>query len=132
MEERKPVLTTPRRRPTGRHAWTAKVGRVLLLAVVLGASACQSEADPPPAETAPPLARLRVIFPEGFTRSEMADRVAAVREIAIDERAVTPRLTRSGYLLASAAAVPPPAFRKDWPGGSIEGSSSRRPTSSRS
>jgi UPF0755 protein len=94
---------------------------VLLLAVVLGASACQKDAAPPPTETVPSLARLRIIVPEGFTRQEMADRVAAVREIAIDKREVIPRLTRSGYLLASARAVPPPAFRKDWPGDSIEG-----------
>ena len=42
--------------------------------------------DEPPrrtVETTPPLARLRIIFPEGFTRREMADRVDAVREIAI-------------------------------------------------
>ncbi len=69
----------------------------------------------------PPLARLRIIFPEGFTRREMADRVAAVRQIAIEKRGVTPRLTRTGYLQASGAAVPPPEFRKDWKLSSIEG-----------
>jgi UPF0755 protein len=78
--------------------------------------------DPPsPVETTPPLARLRIIFPEGFTRRDMADRVAAVRKIAIDTRGVTPRLTRTGYLEASAAAVPPREFRKDWKLSSIEG-----------
>jgi UPF0755 protein len=51
----------------------------------------------------------------------MADRVAAVREIAIQKRDVTPRLTRSGYLAASEAAIPPAEFRKDWGGRSIEG-----------
>ena len=79
------------------------------------------EPPPPPPETAPPIERLRVIFPEGFTRREMADRVEAVREIAIDRRGVTPRLTRAGYLQASASALPPPAFRKDWGGRSSEG-----------
>jgi UPF0755 protein len=77
--------------------------------------------QPAPVETVPPLARLRVIFPEGFTRREMADRVAAVRQIAIDKRGVTPRLTRTGYLDASGAAVPPTEFRKDWKLSSIEG-----------
>ena len=48
--------------------------------------------DPPPPPTTTPLATLRVIFPEGFTRGEMAERVGAVREIAISERNVTPRL----------------------------------------
>jgi uncharacterized YceG family protein len=51
----------------------------------------------------------------------MADRVDAVRDIAIAKRGVTPRLTRTGYLAATAIAVPPPAFRKSWAGGSIEG-----------
>jgi len=51
----------------------------------------------------------------------MADRVAAVREIAIHKRDVTPRLTRSGYLQATAGAKPPAEFRKDWGGRSIEG-----------
>jgi UPF0755 protein len=102
------------------------VTRVLLAAaagalVVLVAAACGGEDAPPPVETAPPLARLRIIFPEGFTVREMADRVAAVREIAINRRGVTPRLTRSGYASAAASAVPPKEFRKDWDGESIEG-----------
>ena len=46
---------------------------------------------------------------------------AAVREIAIDKRNVMPRLTRTGYLEASGAAVPPAEFRKDWKLSSIEG-----------
>ena len=51
----------------------------------------------------------------------MADRVDAVREIAIDKRGVTPRLTKTGYLQASGAATPPAEFRKDWKLSSIEG-----------
>ena len=121
MEERTNDEITPRQRPAWKHAWMARLAWALLLAGILGASACREEAAPLPTGTTPPLARLRVIFPEGFTRREMADRVAAVREIAIDKRGVTPRLTRSGYLLASAGAMPPPAFRKHWPGGNSEG-----------
>jgi UPF0755 protein len=101
------------------------VNRVLAVAVVLAAAAlagCSREDPPPPAvETVPPLARLRIIFPEGFTRREMADRVSAVRKIAIAKRGVTPRLTRVGYVLASGHAKPPAEFRKDWAGRSIEG-----------
>jgi uncharacterized YceG family protein len=94
----------------------------LAAAAWAGASLVGSEEEPPPpTETVPPLARLRVIFPEGFTGREMADRVGEVREIAIDRRSVTPRLTRTGYLRATANASPPAAFRKDWPGDRIEG-----------
>jgi len=80
-----------------------------------------SQEAPAPVETTPPLQTLRIIFPEGFTRRDMADRVAAVRQIAIDKRGVTPRLTKTGYLQASGAAVPPAEFRRDWKLSSIEG-----------
>jgi UPF0755 protein len=94
---------------------------VLVVAGMVGGG-CSRGQETPPAETAPPpLTVLRIIFPEGFTRREMADRVAAVREIAIDKRGVTPRLTRTGYLQASGAAVPPSEFRRDWRLSSIEG-----------
>ena len=95
------------------------VGMVI---IAVGLAGCRNE-DPSqsPTETVPPLARLRIIFPEGFTGSEMADRVAAVREIAIRKRGVTPRLTRTGYVRASAEARPPAAFLKDWDRRSIEG-----------
>jgi peptidoglycan lytic transglycosylase G len=92
------------------------------LALLGGALAgCMGEDAKPQVETVAPLARLRIIFPEGFTRRDMADRVAAVREIAIDKRGVTPRLTGTGYLEATGAAVPPAEFRKDWKLSSIEG-----------
>jgi uncharacterized YceG family protein len=75
-----------------------------------------------PATTAPaPPTRLRIIFPEGFTIAEMADRVAAVRQIAIRKRGVTPRLTRAGYLRAVDAAKAPVRFRADMTRDSLEG-----------
>jgi uncharacterized YceG family protein len=107
--------------------WVRRIVGVAAAVALLGgaawvaASVLRDDAPPPPTETAPPLARLRIIFPEGFTVREMGDRVAAVRKIAIDERDVTPRLTKPGYLLASSDAVPPAEFRKDWGGKSIEG-----------
>jgi UPF0755 protein len=94
---------------------------LVLVAAALAATGCMGDEAPPAVETTTPLARLRIIFPEGFTRRDMADRVAAVREIAVDKRGVTPRLTKTGYLQASGAAVPPAEFRKDWKLSSIEG-----------
>ena len=116
MEERPEDLT-----PFRRKAWRTALVCCAVVAALAGMSACRGDGSEQAVETTPPPVRLHVIFPEGFTRQEMADRVDAVREIAIDTRHVTPRLTRTGYLLASAAAVPPPAFRKDWPGRNIEG-----------
>ena len=66
--------------------------------------------------------RLKIIFPEGFTVREMADRVAAVRQIAIDEArrdAACSRARRTS--VQSAKAVAPSGFRKDAKRGSLEG-----------
>jgi UPF0755 protein len=93
------------------------------LAVWLGAGE-GGEATSEPTTTAaaqPPLARLRIIFPEGFTVQAMGDRVAAVREIAIRRRGVKPRLTRASYLAAARRARPPEQFRRHWQRGSLEG-----------
>jgi UPF0755 protein len=127
MEERPPDLRTYRSRPSGRRVlvrrlvWAALLVGVLGAATWAGAALVRDDATSPPTETAPVAKRLRIIFPEGFTRAEMADRVAAVREIAIAKRKVTPRLTRQDYLEASADVVPPRGFRKDWAGGRTEG-----------
>jgi UPF0755 protein len=105
-------------------------GRLALLALAVAALVClgagcaggEEEAAPATTQAPPPPPRpLRIIFPEGFTRAEMAERVGAVRTIAIEERGITPRLTEPGYRAASARAMPPPAFRKDWQRRSIEG-----------
>ncbi|MCY7304246.1 MAG: endolytic transglycosylase MltG [Thermoleophilia bacterium] len=80
--------------------------------------------DSPPAattEAAPPVERLRIIFPEGLNVREMGDRVAAVRKIAIVKRGVAPKLTRKRYLDATAQAKPLKPFLEDWKRGSMEG-----------
>ena len=96
------------------------IGAFAAIAWVSGSS---DEAAPVPPTTTgpPPLQRLKIIFPEGFTVRDMADRVAAVRQIAIDKRGVTPRLTRQTYLQAVGQAVAPSRFRKDAKRGSLEG-----------
>ena len=83
---------------------------LLLAAAVVAAGAFAVTAwiagggDDAPAETVTtpaPLARLKIIFPEGFTIAEMADRVAAVRQIAI---AKAGSMNGIGALAGSAAA----------------------------
>jgi len=44
----------------------------------------------------------KIIFPEGFTRADMAARVKAVAKIAANERGKTPRLDEQAFLAASA------------------------------
>ena len=116
----------PSRRQVRTRRFVAVVAVLALLGggAWAGASLVRGEEEAaPPVETAPPVERLRIIFPEGFTRREMGERVAAVRDIAIARRGVTPRITRAGYLSAStpAAEKPPAQFRMDWGGRSLEG-----------
>lgn len=88
-----------------------RLGAPAALALVsLLASGCGGRASPQ-ASTSQPVV-LRIVFPEGFTREQMAERVAAVRAIARVRRGVTPRLTREGYLAATASLRPPPGFEE--------------------
>jgi uncharacterized YceG family protein len=47
------------------------------------------------------LHQFRVVFPEGFTRAQMAERVQAVAKIAHRERHVHPKISAKTYLAAS-------------------------------
>ena len=63
---------------------------------------------------------LRIVFPEGWSARQMADRVAEVRRIAIERRGVTPRLTGADYTRAVRRARPPRGFRAE-AGNNVEG-----------
>jgi UPF0755 protein len=52
-----------------------------------------------------------IVFPEGFTRQDMADRVDAVARIAQRKRHVRARLARRTYLAATRTARVPSCFR---------------------
>jgi UPF0755 protein len=94
-----------------------------ITALAVLAAGCGGSSPPPePVDTGPPpLQDMTVIFPEGFTVEEMADRIDAVRKIAIAKRGVTPVLTRARYLRAASELVPPRPFLVDWKKGKIEG-----------
>ena len=69
------------------------------------------EAKPPPPTTAvAPPKPFRIVFPEGFTRKEMAARVTAVAQIARRERAKRVRLKEQAYLAATANPRLEPTF----------------------
>ena len=61
-------------------------------------------APPPPP---PPPKPFRVVFPEGFTRADMAQRVSAVALIAKRKRGAPVRLSRATYLAATRRLVVP-------------------------
>jgi cell division protein YceG involved in septum cleavage len=121
-----PTTVIPPPRPPRRHRAKASHGRIFLrrvvaLAFVLGLLAILvgsawaifggrgEEAAPPPKPVAPAPKTLRIIFPEGFTREQMATRVGEVNKIAEDRRNVEPRLSPTRYraLTAGSSRVPP-------------------------
>lgn len=111
----------PRRTPPGQLARRRAIAAGLLLAFLgilvyfgLGLRSGGTGTQASPAVTAAPKpVTLRVVFPEGYSREEMIERVAEVRQIARTKRKVTPKLTANAYAAASKAASPPPMFRED-------------------
>ena len=76
----------------------------LLLAVAgvawLGTQALGSSSEsapPPPAPAPAPPKPLKIVFPEGFTAGQMAERITAVNKIAREKRKVRPRLREAEY-----------------------------------
>jgi UPF0755 protein len=84
---------------------------IVIAALALVAAGCSSEkkqAAPPPPP--PPPKPLRIIFPEGFTRRDMAARITAVNGIARQKRHVRPRLSERAYLKLTSGKVRVPGF----------------------
>jgi uncharacterized YceG family protein len=81
-------------------------------------SAIGGDKKPKPAPANP---TLRIVFPEGFTREQMAQRITAVDRIARAKRNVDPVLSAPGYLAATKRVLPPAEFAKDVSNGAPEG-----------
>ena len=84
----------------------------LLTVLALGAIR-DDGAKPTPtvAVAAPPV--LKIIFPEGFTRAQMAQRIVAVDGIARRRRQINPRLSARAYLRATESSKIPAKFAGD-------------------
>jgi UPF0755 protein len=80
------------------------VGAIALGVVAVVRSRGSGSAAPPPVPPPPPKP-LRIVFPEGFNRREMAARIAAVNQIALRKRGVRPKLSSSAYLKATSGKV---------------------------
>ena len=104
-----------------RAATFAALGGVLLAAAnVAGLAwgvtrAIREEPPPPPppppaAATEPQLPTLRIVFPEGFTRAQMAERISAVNRIAKREKDIEPALRAPAYLRATRRGPVPDDF----------------------
>jgi uncharacterized YceG family protein len=79
-----------------------------------------SEAQPAPVAPPPPKP-LRIIFPEGFTREQMAERITAVNKIARRKRGVNPRLDAERYLAITSESRVATRFARDGKMHSLEG-----------
>jgi UPF0755 protein len=95
-----PPRKVSRRRIVGRRLGALAVVLVAGLAVFgLVKVAGRKSSAPPPATTVAPPKPFRIVFPEGFTRVDMAERVRAVAKIAEHKRRKHVLLSRSGYLV---------------------------------
>ncbi len=111
MVEQGPPVTP--RRIALRRTVALVVALLVLGAIALGVAAAfrsHSSAAPPPPAPPPPPKPFRIVFPEGFTRRDMAERVTAVDGIALRRRGVRPRLSASSYLRATSGKVRVPGF----------------------
>jgi UPF0755 protein len=116
--------------PTRQQIIRRRIVAVVALAAGLGVAAFVAKAgldavrgDPAPtvAPAPPPPKPLRIVFPEGFTRQEMADRITAVDKIARQKRHVRPRLTAKAYLAATRRSALPGRFAGDGKARNLEG-----------
>ncbi|MDQ3993321.1 MAG: endolytic transglycosylase MltG [Actinomycetota bacterium] len=116
----RPDYVRHRRRSSrsGRYAALAgvAVAAAALGAIVWGFSAALGVGDDDePATTAatttvPQKPVLKIVFPEGFTRDEMARRIAAVNRIAKQKRKITPKLSPAAYRRATRRGKLPDDF----------------------
>ena len=117
MVERGPGVARPPERPRPQVSRGRIVARrvaaigglvvVALAAFAIVKIAHRSSVPPPTTAAAPPPKPFRIVFPEGFTRTDMAQRVQVVARIAEHERHRKVRLSRTAYLAATAPRVVP-------------------------
>jgi UPF0755 protein len=134
VEQRAPLIPPgpppERPRPSRSRIATRRAIALVLLAgglgalVWLAAFAVGSIRDggkkaTPTVPVAPPA--LKIVFPEGFTRAQMAERIGAVDGIAKERRKVNPRLSARAYLKATASSKIPGKFAGDRERRALEG-----------
>jgi uncharacterized YceG family protein len=92
------------------------------IVIWLATSAIGGGKDAAPTTTvlAPPKP-LRIVFPEGFTRKDMAAQIVAVDKIAQRKRHVKPILSAQQYLIATASSSLPATFANDHKRRTLEG-----------
>jgi uncharacterized YceG family protein len=98
-------LTPPR--PSRRRIFVRRLVAVVAVVLVVGAVAAavalrgSSNAASPPTTTIRQLRQFKILFPEGFTRVKMAQRVGEVAKIAMKESRRKVRISSKAYLAAT-------------------------------
>jgi UPF0755 protein len=90
-------------------------GALGAIAWALVGSGGGGDASPPSPTTTtgpPPKPVLRIIFPEGFTRAEMTDRIVEVNKIAKNKRKITTSLSPRNYMRLTGKPTVPEDFPK--------------------
>ena len=77
-----------------------------------GSSGEAAPATSPTTTGPPPKPVLKIVFPEGFTRAEMGERVKAVNKIAKDKRKITTKLSPRDYVRLTSKPTLPEGFPK--------------------
>ena len=107
------------------RAWIAAALAVLAgLGVIAGCAPGDSSSETQTVvvtQAAPPPKPLRIVFPEGFTRKQMAARITAVNEIARKRRHVNPKLRAKRYLALTRRHKLPGQLAKDGRRRQLEG-----------
>jgi peptidoglycan lytic transglycosylase G len=120
----RPPVRTRRQRPTRGRLAARRLGALALLLAVAGVgiwaatSAVGGKKKPKPAPVNP---TLRIVFPEGFNREQMANRITAVDEIARTKRHVDPVLSARSYLRTTRRVRVPKEFAENDKSGAPEG-----------
>jgi UPF0755 protein len=131
VEERPPRVTRHRSGASPAARALALVGGLILGLGVLAALAFAivgrgNDETPAPTQATttgpPPKPVLRIVFPEGFTIDDMAQRIKAVNKIAETKRKITPKLDPRQYSrVAHSASRPPQGFEHKKRVTSLEG-----------
>jgi UPF0755 protein len=106
---------------SGRAGRFAALGGIAAAAAVLAAIAWgfaatrdgEEDTRPPVTTTVAQKPVLKIVFPEGFTRKQMALRIAEVNRIAKRKRKITPKLSPRLYLRLTRRGTVPKDFESD-------------------
>jgi len=121
-----PGYRPPRRGPNRGRIYRRRLAAVLVLGAAIGVLylvvnvALDRGKHSSPATTAA-VKPFKIIFPEGFTRRDMAARIASVDQIAHKERGVTPALSETKYMRLTRSSQLPAQFAGDRKARTLEG-----------